>query len=256
MALCRGTGFSHPSTKDTLTMPERLHKYLARMGYASRRGAEALMGQARVQVNGQVVLPPGSMIDPEHDTITIDGEVVKERSGLVYYALNKPAGYVCTVKDEHAEKTVIELVPPEPRVYPVGRLDKSSRGLIILTNDGDLANRLTHPSFEHEKEYKVSARWQELLSTEEANARVARLEQGIDLEEGKTLPAKIGSLRLEPMGASFHITLKEGKNRQIRRMCEAIGLRVDLLKRVRIGKLVLGDLPEGKYRNITSHDVL
>jgi 23S rRNA pseudouridine2605 synthase len=238
------------------TVKERLNKYLARMGYTSRRGAEELMSQGRVKVNGQVVLPPGIMVEPDQDAVTVDGEPVERGEKLVYYALNKPPGYVCTVKDQHAEKTVIELVPREPRVYPVGRLDKNSRGLIVLTNDGDLANRLTHPSFEHEKEYWISARWQEILATSEAKARIARLEKGVELEDGKTLPAKIGSLRLEPMGASFFIILREGRNRQIRRMCEAVGLRVDLLKRVRLGKLTLGALPEGDYRNVTPDEII
>jgi 23S rRNA pseudouridine2605 synthase len=238
------------------TMKERLHKYLARMGYASRRGAEALIGQGRVRVNGRVVLPPADLIDPEHDAISVDGESVKEIEGLVYYAVNKPPGHLCTVKDSHAEKTILELLPSEPRVYPVGRLDKNSCGLIVVTNDGDLANRLMHPSFEHEKEYRVSARWKERLSPEEARSRIALLEKGVELDDGMTLPAAVRSLRLEPMGANFLITLKEGRKRQIRRMCEAVGLRVDLLKRVRIGKLSLGDLPEGAYKRITPDEIV
>jgi len=237
-------------------MKERLHKFLARSGVASRRAAERLIAEGRISVNGVNVIPPGTLIDSESDTITVDGNKVKGPEAFVYYALNKPAGYVCTVSDPFADKTVMELIPQQPSVYPVGRLDKDSSGLLILTNDGDLAQRLTHPSFHHEKEYAVAARWQGPVRPEEALRLIRSLQKGVMLEEGRTSPCRIKISRNDGKAASFRIILTEGWKRQIRRMCEVIGLQVYDLKRVRVARLTIGPLNPGSYRVISRADIL
>ncbi|MDQ7825271.1 MAG: pseudouridine synthase [Candidatus Eremiobacteraeota bacterium] len=237
-------------------MKERLHKYLSRCGLASRRKAEALISQGRVCVNGEVAPPGGMLIDPLEDRVTLDGTAVEPPAAPVYYALHKPHGYTTTVQDAHAAKTVMELVPAYPRVYPVGRLDRDSSGLIILTNDGDLAQAVTHPSRGHEKEYEVYAACLKGTGRGALRSLLGKMEKGVALEEGVTSPAKVRILRLDERGALFHLILREGRNRQIRRMCQALGLRVESLRRVRVGALELGDLAPGEYRLVGREEIL
>jgi len=235
---------------------ERLGKYLSRMGIASRREADRLIAGGSVQVNGLPVPPSGMLIDPDADLVTLNGTNVATVVARVYYALNKPRGYVSTVKDRHAEKLVIDLVPPHPPVYPVGRLDRDTEGLIILTNDGDLAYRLTHPSFEHEREYRVHARWKEPVPAVEGRERLRQLATGMRLEDGMTLPAVLTIKSIEGQSVLFHLVLREGRNRQVRRMCRALGLQIERLMRVRIGRLALQGIAPGKYRLVKVRDIL
>jgi 23S rRNA pseudouridine2605 synthase len=219
---------------------ERLQKVLAAAGLGSRRACEILIEEERVTVNGEVAIL-GRRVDLETDRIEVDGLRVPVRPGLVTYLLNKPRGAVSTASDPQGRPTVVELVPAEPRIFPVGRLDTDTEGLLLLTNDGDLAHRLTHPSYGIEKEYLA-----EVEGVPKPGA-LRRLREGVELEDGRTAPAKVAVLddRL------LRLTIHEGRNRQIRRMCDLVGLRVVDLYRVRIGPLPLGELPEGRWRVLT-----
>ena len=223
---------------------ERLQKILAQAGLGSRRACEELIAAGRVRVNGQVATL-GTRADPEADTIEVDGAVVGTRQGLVHYLLNKPAGVVTTAQDPQGRPTVVDLVPLEPRVYPVGRLDAETEGLLLLTNDGDLAHRLTHPSFGVEKEY--------LAEVEGIPSRGAlrQLREGVDLDDGRTAPAK-ASLADDH---TLRITIHEGRNRQVRRMCEAVGHPVRRLVRVRIGPVSDRRLGPGAWRSLSQAEV-
>lgn len=238
---------------------ERLNKYIARCGIASRRKADELIAAGRVSVNGVPAPPSGLMIDPDKDSVTVDGSGLEASEHPVYYKLNKPAGYYSTVSDPHVDDdmTVCSLVPAEPRVFPVGRLDAGSCGLIILTNDGELANMLTHPSFEHEKEYEVFASWEKHFPGKTKGRKIViSMERGLNLEGKMTLPAKVEIRRIDESGVLFRIILKEGRNRQIRKMCELLGLKVLTLQRIRIGGLLLGELLPGDYEIISKEDIL
>ena len=222
----------------------RLARYLAHAGAASRRAAEKLIAEGRVTVAGEVVTDPARDVD-ESSGVALDGEPLKPEPREVY-ALNKPAGVVSTAKDTHGRRTVVEFVPSERRLYPVGRLDADTTGLILLTNDGDLANLLTHPSFEVEKTYRATV---EPKPVPEAALR--RLREGVELEDGPAAPAK--ARQLEP--GVLEIVIREGRKRQVRRMCEAVGHRVTALERVGFGPLALGKLPEGEFRALTPAEV-
>jgi 23S rRNA pseudouridine2605 synthase len=223
---------------------ERLQKILAQAGLGSRRTAEVLIADGRVRVNG-VVATLGTRADPEADTIEVDGAVVGVRQGLVHYLLNKPAGVVTTASDPEGRPTVVDLVPADPRVYPVGRLDADSEGLLVLTNDGELAHRLTHPSFGVEKEY--------LADVEGVPSRgtLRRLREGVELDDGPTAPAKVSLVGEH----TLRITIHEGRNRQVRRMGEAVGHAVRRLVRVRIGPLSDRRLAPGTWRPLTQAEV-
>jgi 23S rRNA pseudouridine2605 synthase len=223
---------------------ERLQKILAQAGLGSRRACEELIAAGRVRLNGEVATL-GTRADPEHDTIEVDGAIIGVRQGLVHYLLNKPAGVVTTASDTHGRKAVVELVPEEPRVYPVGRLDADTEGLLLLTNDGDLAHRLAHPSFGVEKEYLA-----EVEGTPSRGA-LRRLREGVDLDDGPTAPAK-ASLVGEH---TLRLTIHEGRNRQVRRMCAAVGHPVVRLVRVRIGPLADRRLAPGEWRELTQREV-
>ena len=229
-------------------MPERLQKYLSRAGIASRRKSEKLILAGLVKVNNKVVKELGTKIDPEKDKVIVNDNPVSPKK-LVYYAVYKPKGYTCTVSDPHAEKFVTELVPKALNVYPVGRLDKNSRGLLILTNDGALAQKISHPSFESEKEYEV------LVSGHPSERVIWQLEHGTFLGDFKTQPAKIKVLEQFAHRTSFQVILKEGKKRQIRRMFDKFHHDVIDLKRMRIKNLFLGDLKEGECRELTPSEV-
>ena len=222
----------------------RLQKVLAAAGYGSRRACEELIDEGRVLVNGEVARL-GRRVDPEVDNITIDGAPVAARSGLVHYLLNKPAGVVTTASDPQGRPTVVEMVPGEPRVFPVGRLDFDTEGLLILTNDGELTNRLTHPKFGIEKEYLAH------VEGTPSPGSLSRLRKGVELEDGMTAPAKVGALGPSLLRISIH----EGRNRQVRRMCEAIGHPVIRLVRTRIGPLTDPQLKPGMWRALELHEV-
>jgi 23S rRNA pseudouridine2605 synthase len=196
-----------------------------------------------VSVNGEVA-PLGRRVDVERDQVEVDGVPVGVRPGLVYYLLNKPGGVVTTAADTHGRPTVVDLVPADPRVFPVGRLDADTEGLLLLTNDGDLAHRLTHPSFGVDKEYVA-----EVEGAPSAGA-VRRLREGVELDDGPTAPARVAAA-----GSVLRITIHEGRNRQVRRMCEAVGHPVRRLVRVRIGPLSDRALKPGEWRPLTQDEV-
>jgi 23S rRNA pseudouridine2605 synthase len=217
---------------------DRLQKVLARLGYASRRVCEDLIAEGRVTVNGEVAIL-GARVRAERDVIEVDGALVPIAPGLVYYLVNKPTGVVTTAVDTHGRETVVDLVPNEPRVFPVGRLDADSEGLLLLTNDGELTHRLI------EKEYLVSV---EGAPTDRA---LRRLREGVDLDDGVTAPASVG--RLGP--SQLRITIHEGRNRQVRRMCEAVGHPVTRLVRTRIGPIADRRLKPGTWRELDPDEV-
>ena len=223
---------------------ERLQKILSQAGIASRRASEDLIVARRVRVNGEVARL-GDRADPETDLVEVDGAPVATRSGLVHYLLNKPAGVISTADDPQGRPTVIDLVPAEPRVFPVGRLDADTEGLLLITNDGELTHRLTHPSFGVDKEY--------LAEVEGAPSRAAvrRLREGVELEDGVTAPAQASLVAPNLV----RLTIHEGRNRQVRRMCEAVGHPVVRLVRTRIGTLVDRDLGPGEWRALEPDEV-
>jgi len=223
---------------------ERLQKVLARAGWGSRRHCEDLIEARRVTVNGEVAVL-GRRVDPESDLVEIDGAPVGVRPGLVYYLLNKPVGVVTTMSDPQGRRTVADLVPDEPRVFPVGRLDADTEGLLLLTNDGELAHRLAHPSFGVEKEYLAHV--EGTLSP----GSLRQLREGVDLDDGPTAPATVS----QPDPGVVRIAIHEGRNRQVRRMCEAVGNPVRRLVRVRIGPLTDRNLKPGRWRHLTMDEL-
>ncbi len=230
-------------------MPEegdgvRLQKVLAQAGLGSRRVCEELIGDRRVRVNGEIAVP-GRRVDPEVDVIEVDRAQIGVRAGLVHYLLNKPTGVITTASDTHGRPTVVDIVPVDPRVFPVGRLDADSEGLLLLTNDGDLTHRLTHPSYGVEKEYLVE------VDGEPHRGALKRLREGVELDDGITSPAKVALLD----SRLLRITVHEGRNRQVRRMCDAVGFPVLRLVRTRIGTLVDRTLPPGAWRLLTQDEV-
>jgi 23S rRNA pseudouridine2605 synthase len=223
---------------------QRLQKVLARVGLGSRRACEELIADGRVKVNG-VPAVLGQRVDPTRDRIELDGVALPVLPGLVHYVINKPTGVLTTADDPQGRPTVVGLVPDVPRVFPVGRLDADSEGLLILTNDGDLAQRLSHPSFGVEKEYLA-----EVEGTPSAGA-LRRLREGVELEDGMTAPATVGVVS----PGVLRIVIHEGRNRQIRRMTEAVGHPVCRLVRTRIGPLTGRGLGPGEWRPLTLSEV-
>jgi 23S rRNA pseudouridine2605 synthase len=224
--------------------PQRLQKVLAQAGIGSRRASEELIAAGRVRVNGERAIL-GTKVDPETDLVEVDGAAVGVREGLVHYLLNKPAGVVTTASDPQGRPTVVGLVPAEPRVFPVGRLDAETEGLLVLTNDGELAHRLTHPSFGVDKEYLA-----EVEGTPSRGA-LRRLREGVELEDGPTAPAAVSTAGPHLL----RITIHEGRNRQVRRMCAAVGHPVRRLVRVRVGPLTDHTLPPGAWRPLEQGEV-
>ncbi len=219
---------------------ERLQKVLARHGFGSRRACEELIAAGRATVNGDTVIL-GRRVDVACDKIVVDGVGVGVRPGLVYYLLNKPLGVISTADDPQQRLTVTDLVPPEPRVFPVGRLDADTEGLLLLTNDGELTHRLTHPAFGVEKEYLAQ------LRGNPGRSAVRRLREGVLLEDGPTSPARVSVVEADLVKIVVH----EGRNRQVRRMCEMVGYPVVRLVRTRIGPLADRSLPPGEWRELT-----
>jgi len=232
-----------------VNMEERLQKILARAGYGSRRSCEELISAGRVRVNGKAV-GLGDKADPSKDKITLDGRLVLDAEKLVYVALYKPRGVISTVSDPELRPAVRNLVPVPGRLYPVGRLDMDSEGLILLTNDGDLANQLTHPRYEHEKEYRV------LVAKHPDREQLALWRRGVVLEDGfRTEPAEVYVVSKQGKGAWLDVVLKEGHKRQIREMGIQTGLPVVRIVRVRIGELLLGGLRPREWRYLTTQEV-
>jgi 23S rRNA pseudouridine2605 synthase len=222
---------------------ERLQKVLGRVGIGSRRVVEELIEAGRVVVNGRTAIL-GARVDAERDEVAVDGVVVGVAPGLVHYLLNKPGGVLTTSDDPYGRPTVLQLVPAEPRVFPVGRLDLDTEGLLLLTNDGALTHRLTHPSFGVEKEYVA---W---VSGRPTRLTLRRLREGVELDDGPTAPARASLVEPDVI----RLTIHEGRNRQVRRMCEAVGHPVRRLVRVRIGPLSDRSLEPGAWRPLTQDE--
>ncbi|HEY5025262.1 MAG TPA: pseudouridine synthase [Acidimicrobiales bacterium] len=233
-----------PGADDGAPQGERLQKVLARIGLGSRRTCEELIAGGRVTVNGETA-ELGRRVDVEHDVVSLDGVALPVLPGLVHYLLHKPAGVVTTAHDPQGRPTVLELVPAAPRVFPVGRLDADSEGLLVLTNDGDLAQRLTHPSYGVEKEYLVE------IDGVASAGDLRRLRLGIDLDDGKTAPATVGVVA----PGVIRMVIHEGRNRQIRRMCDAVGHPVRRLVRTRIGPVSDPHLKPGTWRALDPSEV-
>ncbi len=224
----------------------RLAKFLATSGVASRRAAEQIIRSGRVSVAGEAVTDPARDVDADSG-VALDGVAVgSSPQELVVYAVNKPAGVVSTASDTHGRRTVVSLVDSRQRLYPVGRLDADTTGLILLTNDGDLAHRLTHPSFEVDKTYRVVVR-----NPPVREHTLSALRRGVELDDGVTAPARVTRVN----SATLEITIHEGRKRQVKRMCEHVGHRVVELQRVRFGPLRLGDLELGANRRLTANEV-
>lgn len=228
---------------------ERLQKYMAACGVASRRKCEALIEAGDVQVNGQTVTELGYKIDPMTDRVCVNGVEISTPD-KIYVLLHKPRGYITTVEDTHDRKTVIDLLTDvNDRVYPVGRLDCNTSGLLLLTNDGQLTNKMTHPSFELDKVYVATVKG--IVSDES----LKQLESGIMLEDGMTSPAKVKRIKEQEGNSVIEITIHEGRNRQVRRMFEAVGHTVVKLRREKIGFLTLRNLGSGMYRHLEPKEV-
>ncbi len=221
----------------------RLNKYIASHGVASRRKADELISNGQVAVNGKKVTELGTVIDPENDSVSVNGKTVVPDKQIVTYLLNKPKGVVTTADDPEGRKTVLDFVPKSPRVFPCGRLDFDTMGLVILTNDGNLCYQLTHPKFEHQKEYIVEG------TTRTPKAAFAELEQNtVTLKDG---PVTLDDLELLKMGKdklSFRVVIHEGRNHLVRRICAAVGIEVAKLTRIRVGQYQLDDLTPGEYK--------
>lgn len=229
----------------------RLNKFLASCGVGSRRACDALISAGRVRVNGAPVSALATFVEPGRDTVAVDGRRVTLPAASTYYLLHKPEGVVTTVRDPQGRAKVLDFVPRTPRVFPVGRLDYDSSGALLLTDDGDLAHRLLHPRYHLEKEYEVTAQGTVSLET------AYQLARGILLPEDRrpTAPAEVKVLERKPRRTRLRMVLREGRNRQIRRMLEAVGHPVVQLRRVRIGPIELGDLEPGSFRELDRSEV-
>ncbi len=233
-----------------MAKPERLQKYIARCGAASRRAAEQMILDGRVTVNKSVVTELGTRVDVDNDKVFLDGQRLLPEKKLYYIMLNKPKGYLSTVEDDRGRRAVTELVADlDARLYPVGRLDYDSEGLLFLTNDGDFTFRMTHPGHQIAKKYQV------VVSGIPQYEDLQKLRKGVDIGDYVTAPAQVTLAKEQERTAQLNITIREGKNRQVRRMCEAVGYPVLRLKRVNIGGVSLGNLPNGKWRHLTEAEL-
>lgn len=232
-------------------MEERLQKYLASCGVASRRKCEEYILQGKVQVNGKTITELGTKINPEKDVVEFEGKVINQTKKLVYILLNKPIGYVTTADDQFGRDMVLDLVKVKERVVPVGRLDMYTSGALILTNDGNFVYKVTHPKHEIEKTYTVT------IKGIVQNNEVEQLKNGVKIDDYITKPAKVKILKTdtEKNISRLEITIHEGKNRQVRRMCEAVGRKVLALHRSKIGKIGVKDLELGKWRYLRDKEV-
>ncbi|MBN1230399.1 MAG: rRNA pseudouridine synthase [Anaerolineales bacterium] len=230
-------------------MTERIQKILSNAGYGSRRACEQMIVDKRVQVNGNIA-QLGDKADPDTDVIKLDGKAVNTETKKTYVLLYKPRGYVSTTKPETGQRSVLELVEVKAKVYPVGRLDQDSEGLILLTNDGELTQQLTHPKYEHEKEYRV------LLAEQPGKEALASWRKGVVLEDGyKTKPCYVEFQRAHGKGAWIKVIMKEGHKRQIRETARVLGFPVVKLIRMRVGPLKLGNLKKGEWRFLNDEEI-
>jgi 23S rRNA pseudouridine2605 synthase len=222
---------------------------MAHAGVASRRKAEELILQGRVTVNGQTVTKLGTKVDPNQDSISVDGQQIQIASSQTYVMINKPPGVLSTMEDQRGRRALGDLVAAPMRLYPVGRLDVNSEGLILLTDDGELANLLTHPRYQHEKEYRALVNGRPSAKTLEAWQR------GVILDGEQTAPARVEVLRSEKGSSVLRIVMREGRKRQIRRVAALLGHPVRELKRIRLGPLWLGTLEQGQWRYLTDKEI-
>lgn len=229
----------------------RLQKYIAMSGEASRRSAEAMIEEGRVRVNGELITRLGTKVEIGADKVSLDGKEIKPEIKKYYIMLNKPEGYVSTVNDQFDRPTVLDLISGEikSRVFPVGRLDYDTRGLLLLTNDGDFTYKVTHPKFQMNKTYVVTVKGG--ITVKGLNA----LRNGVLIDDFKTSPAEVEILSAEKGMTVLKITIHEGKNRQVRKMMEAVGCKVSELNRISIGNVELGNLPLGRWRYLTAHEI-
>jgi 23S rRNA pseudouridine2605 synthase len=247
MTVSEPTGGSSPAYERIV--PMRVQRFLARAGVASRRGSEDLMTAGRVRVNGEVVCELGARVDPLVDTVEVDGRIVTLASAPTYLMLNKPAGYVTTMNDPQGRPTVADLVPRDPAgLFPVGRLDRDTTGLLLFTTDGDLAYRLLHPRFHVEKVYRVS------VEGRPSREALDALTSGVELDDGLTIPAHVRLVDSGPP-AEAEIAIREGRKRQVRRMFAAVGHPVISLHRASFGPILLGDLAPGATRHLGPEEV-
>ena len=221
----------------------RLQKFLSSAGICSRRKGEEFIVAGKVSVNGKIITELGTKIDPARDQVDVDGQVIKPTDEFIYIALNKPGDYV-TSCSHPGEKIVVDLVDISERIYPVGRLDKDSTGLLLLTNDGRIHHRLSHPSFDHEKEYDVS------VARPISDGALQKMRAGLPLMGTRTRPARVARISAR----RFRIVLQEGKNRQIRRMVRKVGNKVTRLQRIRVAGIKLGKLASGKWRHLSQSE--
>ena len=227
----------------------RINRFLSESGVASRRASDKLIQEGRVKINGKVC-KLGDSVDENSDIVTVDGKKIELSAVRRYYIMNKPKGYVCTVSDDKGRKTVMDLLPADiGRVYPVGRLDYDSEGMLLFTDDGDLAFRLTHPKNEVPKTYLVK------IEGEVTEIALSKLRSGVELDGKLTNRSKIKIVETDKKYTKLHITVNEGRNRQVRRMFETIGKEVIFLKRIKIGDLSLGSLERGKVRRLSTEEV-
>jgi len=227
---------------------QRLDKFLANNGIASRRGIKQFLKAETVTVNGKRVKESGTRFDPAKDELKINGEKVKSTK-FVYYLLNKPKGIISTSSDEFDRENVTDMVPNTFRVYPVGRLDKETHGLILLTNDGELTHKLTHPKFHVSKKYRLE------IKGNVSDAKIEKLENGVILSDGITAHANLNRVKQTETSTILEMEIFEGRYRQIRRMCDAIFLNLTDLKRIQFGPIKIAELKEGKYRNLTEIEI-
>lgn len=231
-------------------MVERLQKYMARCGVASRRSCEKIISQGRTSINGKIVKSMGVKVDPSVDEVRVDGKIISPEINNVYIILNKPAGYITTVSDPHGRPTVLDLIGPiKERIFPVGRLDLMSEGLLILTNDGELAYLLAHPKYEIKKQYSV------VINGHPTDSQVHSLRSGLDIGGYITRPADVKLVGKTHKTTTFNVVIHEGRKRQIRLMFKAIGYDVVHLKRERLANIEIGSLPRGEWRHLSPKEV-
>lgn len=223
----------------------RLNKYIATSGVCSRRAADKLIDDKKVKINGNIVLEKGIVVDTTKDVIEVNGKIIKIKEEKIYILLNKPKGYITTAKEQFNRPSVLDLINEEARIYPVGRLDMDTSGLLILTNDGELTNKITHPKHHIYKTYEA------VLKKELQFDDIQKLENGVDIGDYFTMPAKVKRIS----NNKVRITISEGKNRQVRRMFEAVGNKVVELKRISIGKLDLNGIKEGQFKYVEYSEI-
>ena len=231
--------------------PMRLQKFMALCGIASRRKCEEIITEGKVQVNDQMIDTLGIKINPSKDVVKVNGKIIKRKKNNIYIMLNKPVGYVSTVDDQFDRRTVMEIISGDitARLYPVGRLDYNTEGLLLMTNDGDFTYTITHPKNHVNKTYIATVKGIPTIAT------IKKLRKGVQIEDYITSPAKVKVIKIMNASIQLSITIYEGKNRQVRKMCEAVGHPVIALKRIAIGDVQLGNLPLRKWRHLNQHEI-